>query len=128
MVEYLSEVQLRHLHGALIQATGGASGMLDPGRLQAAVARPAASFGGQDLYDSLPAKAAALMHSLISGHPFVDGNKRVAVAATELFLQVNGHRLKADDTSLETLTMAAAASQVGMEEIRIWIEQRLERE
>ena len=81
--------------------------------LQSALARPAASFAGQDLYVSLAEKAAASMHSLVSNHAFVDGNKRVAVAATELFLLANGHRLEADTDALEQLTLAAAASQIG---------------
>ena len=101
--------------------------MRDLGLLESALARPAASFGGQDLYPSLTAKAASLMHSLIGNHPFVDGNKRVAIAATELFLMVNGHRLAADDDTLEQFTLAAAASEIGLEEIRIFLEQHVER-
>ncbi len=68
------------------------------------------------------------MHSLVSNHAFVDGNKRVAVAAAELFLQVNGYRLAADDQALEEVTMAAAAGSIGVDELRIWIEQRTRRE
>ena len=96
--------------------------------LQSALARPAASFAGQDLYVSVAEKAAALMHSLVSNHAFVDGNKRVAIAATELFLLANGYRFEADTDALEQLTLAAAASRIGREEIRIWIEQRIRRE
>lgn len=66
--------------------------MRDRDRLQSALARPAASFYG-DRYLSMAAKAAALMHSLVANHPFVEGNKRVAVAATELFLSINGYLL-----------------------------------
>lgn len=68
------------------------------------------------------------MHALVSNHAFIDGNKRVAVAAAELFLQVNGRRLSADDQALEEVTMAAAAGSLGVEELRIWIEQRTRRE
>jgi death-on-curing protein len=127
MIEYLSEEQILALHNALLEATGGEPGLRDRGMLESALARPAASFGGQDLYASLAAKAAALMHSLISNHPFVDGNKRVAVAAMELFLIVNHHRLDADNEGLEEFTLAAAASQIGLEEIRIWLDQRIRR-
>ena len=128
MIEYLSEQQILHLHRSLLADTGGADGLRDRGMLQSALARPAASFAGQDLYVSLSEKAAALMHSLVSNHAFVDGNKRVAIAATELFLLANGHRLEADTDALEQLTLAAAASEFGREEIRIWIEQRICRE
>ena len=128
MIEYLSEQQVLHLHRVMIGATGGSAGVRDSGLLQSALARPAAAFGGQDLYESVPAKAAALMHSIVSNHAFVDGNKRVAVAAAELFLLANGFRLSADTDALEELTMAAASAHIGVEEIRIWIEQRIRRE
>ena len=68
------------------------------------------------------------MHSLVSNHAFVDGNRRVAIAAAELFLLANGYRLTADDRALEELTLAAAASHIDIEEIRIWFEQRIRRE
>jgi len=128
MIEYLAEEQVIALHSALIEATGGSPGIRDTGLLASALARPAASFGGQDLYPSLAAKAASLMHSLISNHPFVDGNKRVAIAGTELFLQVNAYRLVADDDTLEEFTLAAAASEIGLEEIRIFLEQQIKRD
>ena len=128
MIEYLSEEQVLHLHRVIIAAMGGADGVRDRGLLQSAVARPAASFGGQELYPSVPAKAAALMHSLVSKHAFVDGNKRVAIAAAELFLQANAYRLSADTDALEELTMATESAHIGVEEIRIWLEQRIRRE
>lgn len=128
MIEYLSTEQVLHIHDMMLEVTGGGSGMRDMGLLESALARPAASFGGQDLYPSLPGKAAALMHSLVGNHPFVDGNKRVAIAATELFLQCNGYRLSADNDALFDFTIACAASQLGPEEIRIWLEQHSERE
>ena len=125
---YLSEEQILYLHTKVIEAAGGHGGVRDRRLLQSALARPAASFAGQDLYVSLSAKAAALMHSLVSNHAFIDGNKRVAVAAAELFLQVNGCRLSADDQALEEVTMAAAEGSIGVEELSIWIEQRTRRE
>ena len=128
MIEYLGEQQILHLHRSLLAATGGADGLRDRGMLQSALARPAASFAGQDLYVSVAEKAAALMHSLVSNHAFVHANKRVAIAATELFLLANDRRLEAGTDTLEQLTLAAAASQIAREEIRIWIEQRIHRE
>ena len=68
------------------------------------------------------------MESLVGNHPFVDGNKRIAIATIELLLQINGYRLIADDETLEEMTLAAAASEVEMEEIRILLEQNMERD
>ena len=62
------------------------------GRSKAALARPQTTFGGEDLYPDLAAKAAALLHSLVLNHAFVDGNKRVGAHAAVLFLLANGTR------------------------------------
>ena len=85
------------LHRRLLAATGGASGIRDFGALESAVAQPKATFGGSDLYPTLPEKAAALCLALVQGHPFVDGNKRVGHGAMETFLVLNGHGDKACD-------------------------------
>ena len=68
------------------------------------------------------------MHALVTNHPFVEGNKRVAVAAAELFLSINGYRLSADNEALEDMTRAVASGNRCVEEVRIWIEQRIRRE
>lgn len=124
-IQYLSVDQILALHAALVRAFGGAAGLRDRGSLEAAVVRPAATFGGEDLYDDLAAKAAALMHSLVINHPFVDGNKRVGVAAAELFLSCNGQLLSATDDELEVLTLAAAQGTMETEALAIWFRQRV---
>ena len=85
------------------------------------------TFGGEDLYADLASKAAALMHSLVANHPFVDGNKRTGVAAAELFLVFNEFRLAASDQELEDLTQAVARGELDAESLAIWFRQRLER-
>jgi death-on-curing protein len=89
-IQYLSVDQVLALHAALVRAYGGGTGLRHRGGREAAVPRPAATFGGEDLYHDLAAKAAALMHSLVLNHPFVDGNKRVGVAAAELVVMSGG--------------------------------------
>jgi death-on-curing protein len=127
-IQYLSVEQILALHGALMRAFGGSAGLRDRGSLEAAVARPAATFGGEDLYDDLAAKAAALMHSLVLNHPFVDGNKRVGVAAAELFLSCNHQLLSASDDELEVVTLAVAQGSIEAEALAIWFRQRLHSE
>jgi death-on-curing protein len=83
------------LHRRLLQATGGTSRIRDFGALESAVAQPKATFGGVDLYPTLVEKAVALCFSLVQGHPFVDGNKRVGHAAMETFLVLNGTEIDA---------------------------------
>jgi len=125
---YLSLDQVLQIHEAQIERFGGATGLRDPGALESAVARPAMTFGGEDLYPDVPSKAAALMHSLVMNHAFVDGNKRVGVTAAELFLRLNGYRLDASDPELEELTLTVAKGELDAEALAIWFRQRISRE
>jgi death-on-curing protein len=121
---YLSIAQVLELHRELLAAFGGLSGVRDHGLLESAVARPAMTFGGEDLYPDVAAKAAALLHSLVLNHPFVDGNKRIGAAAAELFLAFNGIALEATDREFENIALAGARGEVSAEELAIWFRQR----
>ena len=79
------------IHDALIEEFGGVLGILDAGALASAILRPQIGY-----YDNLIQEAAALMESLANNHPFVDGNKRVAVAVTDAFLRLNGRFIDCD--------------------------------
>ena len=124
MTVYLSAAQLLRLHRLQVTAFGGPKAVQDAGRLEAAVARPRMTFAGEDLYPDLAAKAAALMHSIVMNHPFLDGNKRVGAMAAELFLAVNGQALVADDDALVAIVVDVAAGRVTAEALAIWIRQR----
>ena len=127
MTVYLSLEQVLDLHRVQIKRFGGATGLRDRGALEAALGRSPMTFGGEDLYPDVAAKAAALMHSLVMNHPFVDGNKRAGAAAAELFLNVNGVVLTAEDEDLVDITLAAARGEVGAEALAIWLRQRSRR-
>lgn len=75
------------------RALGAPAQVRDLGLLEAAAARPLASAFGEDAYPDLETKTAALLHSVARGHPLVDGNKRLELAATIAFLGINGRRL-----------------------------------
>lgn len=79
------------LHDALIHDFGGSMGLRDMGALESAILRPQMGY-----YDGLIEEAAAMLESLAMNHPFVDGNKRVAFAATEIFLMMNGSFIECD--------------------------------
>ena len=96
-MHFLFPHQILFLHKRIIETSGGSYGVRDQGLLESAIYRPQASFGGQDLYPDLLAKAAALIHSLIKNHPFVDGNKRTGFEAMRLFLRINGKDLKGSE-------------------------------
>lgn len=124
MTLFLAFPQILRLHEMQIAVFGGASGLRDSGALESAVARPQMTFEGDDLYPDLAAKAAALMHSLVMNHPFVDGNERVGAMALELFLLVNAVELLATDAELEQMIMAVARGEVAAEALAIWVRQR----
>ena len=124
-MRYLSLQEVISLHSLLIAQSGGSSGLRDRGGLESAVAQPEASFGGEELYPDLASKAAALGHSLIQNHPFVDGNKRVRHAAMEVFLLLNGHEIDASVDEQETVIMDVASGKVSRIELSAWLREHM---
>ncbi|PYQ65254.1 MAG: type II toxin-antitoxin system death-on-curing family toxin [Acidobacteria bacterium] len=128
MTFYLSIDQVEELHALQLRHYGGSGGLRDRGGLESALARPAMTFGGEDLYPDLASKAAALMHSLVMNHPYVDGNKRVGAHAAIVFLRMNGERLEMTSKELEELTLTVARGELDAEALAIWFRQRISRE
>jgi death-on-curing protein len=91
-IEYLRLEDVLFIHADQIDRFGGAHGLRDPGLLEAALFRPQTGY-----YKSVIEQAAALWESLSQNHPFIDGNKRVAFAATFVFLSINNVELTASD-------------------------------
>ncbi len=91
---------------------GGDVAVRDHGLLESALARPRATVFGADAYPSIEEKAAALLHSLAGNHALVDGNKRLALAATIAFLGVNGKRLTFSNDEAYDLVIAVAAGEL----------------
>lgn len=98
---FLSLDEALELHRVLLERFGGTSGIRDRGLLHSALARPQTGY-----YETLWLQAAALLQSLAMNHPFVDGNKRVAFAATAVFLRMNGQRLVATADDSEAFMLA----------------------
>lgn len=121
-MEYLTVAEVLLLHARLIQCTGGSGGVRDVGLLESALARPQATFGGEDLYPDLWSKAAALMHSLVQNHPFVDCNKRTALAATGIFPQLNGHTPSASNDEALAFTRQVTVGGMELQEMAAWLE------
>jgi death-on-curing protein len=121
-MRYLSLGEIVDLHQALLEQTGGATGIRDLGMLESALAQPRATFGGTNLHPTLIAKAAALGFSLALNHPFVDGNKRVAHASMEVFLALNGIELSATVDEQEHLMLNLADGQMTREQLTHWLE------
>jgi len=111
-VIYLTLAELLHVAERTL---GSNVGVRDHGLLQSALARPQATAFGSDAYPELDGKAAALLHSLARNHALVDGNKRLALAATIAFLGINGRRLTLTNDEAYDLVMSIAAG--GLDEI-----------
>ena len=120
-MKYLYPKQVLYLYQRLIQETGGTMGLRDEGLLESAVYRPQASFGGQDLYPDLFSKVAALGHSLVSNHPFIDGNKRVGFEAMRLMLRLNGHDIHASTDTKYAFVMDMAKGKLTEQAIAGWL-------
>ena len=88
-MRYLTLEEILKAHEALIRKYGGSSGMRDQGLLESAIHRPQAIVFGKPAYPSIFDKSAAICHSLLFNHPFLDGNKRSAFAACHLTLLLN---------------------------------------
>jgi death-on-curing protein len=91
VITYLMLDEALAIHERLLECFDGAPGVRDIGLLESALYRPRAGY-----YADLVAMAAALFESLLMNHPFVDGNKRVAFFATDVFLRLNGWRLEVE--------------------------------
>jgi len=108
---FLTTEHVLAIHRRMIEEFGGDPEVRDFGLLESAVGLPAATFGGAFLHDGLPAMAAACLFHLCKNHPFVDGNKRTALVASEVFLELNGLRLSATNRELLGLTLKVAAGE-----------------
>lgn len=108
MTEYLD---LEDLLAAAEAAVGGPPDVRDIGLLQAAAARPSATAFGEDAYPDLDQKAAAILHSIVTSHPLVDGNKRLGWVAVRLFYRMNDADLRVEvDEAFDTVVAIADGS------------------
>ena len=122
-MRYLTAAELIAIHELLLSEFGGMRGITEAGfgRLEAAAATPRASMFGEDIYDGVGAKAAALCLAIVRGHPFSDGNKRVALVALDTALALNGVRLIATNDQAYAAIMALARGELGREQLVAWV-------
>lgn len=122
MPEYLTLVELLAIHDRLIEEFGGATGVRDGGALESALFRPQTGY-----YRDVIEEAAAMFESLIQSHPFVDGNKRTAFAATDVFLRMNGIVLDIDESeAYEFIVGSLEQGRLDLERIDRWLRQQID--
>jgi death-on-curing protein len=110
MIRHHSREFIEAMHAEQLRLHGGAAGVRDTGMLESALARPLnkAAYGEVDLFEL----AAAYLFGIAKNHPFVDGNKRTALAAADVFLADNGWSLEADKDDLYQLVLLVAAGNI----------------
>ena len=113
--------QVIQIHARIIQRTGGADGIRDLHRLSSAIGAPLQTFGGEDLFPSVPEKIARLGYGLAANHAFVDGNKRIGAMMTQLLLQWNGYDLVLQSGALADMFISIADGTSTFEELHQWI-------
>ena len=123
MTDYLTFADVIAIHADLIERYGGSQGLRDAGLLEAALFRPQTGY-----YADLTEEAAALWESLAQNHAFVDGNKRIAFAATYTFLAINGVELRASaDGAFTFIDRLYQAGSFRFEELTKWLREHTAR-
>ena len=124
MTRYPSVEEVIAVHAKLVDRFGGSHGIRDRGGLESALARPQIGY-----YTDLLQEAAAIWESLSQNHPFIDGNKRVAVTVTAAFLKINGYRLEFDDADAYLFLMSLYESRrMEFAELDKWLRLHVEAE
>jgi len=119
-IRWIPEAAVRAMHAELIAEHGGVEGLRDPGLLSSALARPKnrRAYGKSSSIFDLAAVYGAAM---VRNHPFIDGNKRVALMVVYAFLEMNGHRLEAPEAEAAGIMLALAAGKVDEMALSAWL-------
>jgi len=120
---FLAPDEVLSLHAEQIRLFGGSAGIRDLGLLQSAMGSVEATFGGAFLHETLFAMAAAYLYGICRNHPFVDGNKRTAVAAALTFLAMNDMDVDADEDAFYDLVIGVAEGRASKASVAIFLEQ-----
>ncbi len=120
-MRYLTLEEILKAHEILLERYGGRAGIRDQGLLEAALYRPRVSAYGKDAYPSVYDKAAAICHSLLFNHPFIDGNKRTAFAACHLTLLLNGRNLTPTSEKIYSFLSKVLSRHLDWTAISAWL-------
>ncbi len=119
MTHWVAKAIVLAIHEQLLSEHGGPPGIRDEGLLDSALARPVdrANYGIPTIFDL----AANYAFGIVKNHPFVDGNKRVSLVVTELFLDLNGYALVANDLDCLTQWLGLASGSVTEADLAVWL-------
>lgn len=125
MMKYLAIEDIVRIYKRIIESSGGLDGIRDIGGLESAVIQPQMNVFRVEMYPSIAEKAAILAFSLITNHPFMDGNKRIGHASMEVFLILNGFEIIADIDEQEQIILGVAAGKMDKETFTNWVKTKI---
>lgn len=123
-VDFLTLDEVLAIHAHQIARYGGRIGLRDRPLLESALAMPGATFGEQDLHESLAEKGAAYLFHLVKNHPFIDGNKRAGLAVCLVFLRLNGVSIRATDDELVDLVVGVADGSRSKADVAVFLSKK----
>ncbi len=123
--KFLTFNQVLNIHKQQIERFGGIFGVRDEGLLKSALAQPYASFGGEFLHPTISEQAAAYLFHITQNHPFIDGNKRTALAAMTTFLVLNRFSLNLSPDAVYNLTIDVAQGKMNKKDIANFIQKNI---
>ncbi len=121
-MKYFTVDEIELIHMQIVDASGGAHGTRDRGRLESAVAAQTQSIFGEELYKTSYEKSAAVAKGIIADHPFFDGNKRTGIMLALILLERNGIATTMSDKELEEFAVQVAVDHLDVAAIAAWLE------
>ncbi|MGN6505875.1 MAG: type II toxin-antitoxin system death-on-curing family toxin [Tepidisphaeraceae bacterium] len=118
---WISETLALTIHARQLSEHGGQEGVRDQGLLQSALGKPRNLFGYTEPTPTIPALAAAYAFGIARNHPFLDGNKRTAAVVCELFIELNGWQLTANDADWTIVMLQLAAGELSEQAFTDWL-------
>ena len=123
---FLTFDEVLALHAEQLERYGGEVGLVSPGLLSSALATPRATFAGEFLHPTLSEMAAAYLFHICQNHPFLDGNKRAALAACLAFLWLNDQEVVADPEELTELVLGVARGEIAKADVAVFLRAHVE--
>ena len=120
-INFIPKADILHFHHQLIQIYGGSYGIRDEKLLDSALEQPKTTYDGRYLHDTLTSMAAAYGYHLCNNHPFIDGNKRIALVAMDTFLQQNGFEITASEKEAYKIMVQLSTGQLTKSELTKWL-------
>lgn len=117
---YLNKEQILLIHSILIDETGGSHGVRDSHLILSLEDSPRQKVFGRELYPTIFLKASVYVRNIITGHPFIDGNKRTAMTTASVFLENNGYEITAMEGEIKKFALEIIIKKLDLEIIAVW--------